>query len=475
MVKKENFIVTFNKKLAKKVKANMSFLDLTEILKEDKIKFITKFDYEETLTRASELKVVLDKITSIVYKPHIKTDIKEIVLRSELSGKLDTPSFFETVRDSKLWKNKRGTMTPEYVHNYENIDTLLTYENSFISYLVDLLHFEIKELLVDVTPLVDSIEENFEISGISYGKHSILNEFKEFGYPYENVFNIQKGNANKIYSVLKSLNRKIKNIKTTEFYKTNKGKCLTKDILPTNILIHDELYSYCYRFYKANYQVRKDDLSLFDTYYYNYVIVNFINYLARINVGNTRLSKDSSLYIDESGRLRFKDFSFKKGIFSYLVKEDTNDHAFYLESHFINKAIRSDVKVEEDAIARYYVLTSYKYNAENEAILKKKIKSEEKVNNAIIFTHSNFLHNFNSVLTLSIYKDNHELLFKNLVLSLSLLFKANEEVYSSRCPVCGAEEIRFDGSTYRCENCNSSFSLINVNDDNLVWIKSFRR
>ena len=171
MVKKENFIVTFNKKLAKKVKANMSFLDLTEILKEDKIKFITKFDYEETLTRASELKTVLDKITSIVFKPHIKTDIKEIVLRSELSGKLDTPSFFETVRDSKLWKNKRGTMTPEYVHNYENIDTLLTYENSFISYLVDLLHYEIKELLVDVTPLVDSIEENFEISGISYGKH----------------------------------------------------------------------------------------------------------------------------------------------------------------------------------------------------------------------------------------------------------------------------------------------------------------
>ena len=82
------------------------------------------------------------------------------------------------MKDSRLWKNKNGKMTPEHVHSLENIDTLDTYENRFISYLVTLIEQEIKDLLINVTPLVDSIEEIFEQSGISYGKTSILNSLR---------------------------------------------------------------------------------------------------------------------------------------------------------------------------------------------------------------------------------------------------------------------------------------------------------
>ena len=57
-----------------------------------------------------KLKEVLDKITSIVFRPHIKSSTEEIIQRSELSSSLSVQSFNDTIKDTKLWKNKRGEM-----------------------------------------------------------------------------------------------------------------------------------------------------------------------------------------------------------------------------------------------------------------------------------------------------------------------------------------------------------------------------
>ena len=184
MAKKEDSLLSINTKLFKAINRSSSFSTLYNSLYKDRYKLVFNFEYEEVTLRVKELKSVINKITSIIFKPHIKVTTNEIITRSELSGPLSNESFYETMKDSRLWKNKNGKMTPEHVHSLENIDTLDTYENRFISYLVTLIEQEIKDLLINVTPLVDSIEEIFEQSGISYGKTSILNSLNKVEEKY---------------------------------------------------------------------------------------------------------------------------------------------------------------------------------------------------------------------------------------------------------------------------------------------------
>ena len=482
MAKKEDSLLSINTKLFKAINRSSSFSTLYNSLYKDRYKLVFNFEYEEVTLRVKELKSVINKITSIIFKPHIKVTTNEIITRSELSGPLSNESFYETMRDSRLWKNKNGKMTPEHVHSLENIDTLDTYENRFISYLVTLIEQEIKDLLINVTPLVDSIEEIFEQSGISYGKTSILNSLNKVEekttkaiYSSWDEFTSKKeiNAARKIYKAIKDLEKRIKLIKNTEFYKFT-HKYIDKNILPTNILIHDDLYSYCYRFYKSNYLIKTKDDNYKDIYYYNYVLLNLFYYLSKLEVGQTTQTLNAKVSVDSSKRLRFEEVSFKRGLFSFFVKEDPDDLGFYIETHLINNAIKVNTKVDEAHMARYYFYTSYDYKEDNEARILLS-SSKEDCNNSIILTSSNMLGDYNSVLTLSLYKKNHETILSNLIKSLTLIFSLNTEVFEVRCPVCGSKKVYTDAYTYRCENCDSSYSLINIEEKPHLFIKSLRR
>ena len=85
------------------------------------------------------------------------------------------------------------------------------------------------------------------------------------------------------------------------------------------------------------------------------------------------------------------------------------------------------------------------------------------------------LGDYNSVLTLSPYKNNHETLLKNLIKSLTLVFELDTKVFEVRCPVCGSKKVYTDAYTYRCENCSSNYSLINLEEKSHLFIKSLRR
>ena len=92
-----------------------------------------------------------------------------------------------------------------------------------------------------------------------------------------------------------------------------------------------------------------------------------------------------------------------------------------------------------------------------------------------LLTQNNIVRNFSSVLTLSIYKDNHDLLFKNLLSSLSMLFKTDTMIFEAKCPVCGSSDLTYDGFTYKCSKCGSTYSLLNIDNEEILWVKSFRR
>lgn len=479
---KEDYLIDINTKLNKAILRSSSFNVLFSSLNKDKFKLVAPFKYDESFKRAKELKEVLNKITSIIFKPHIKVDTSEIIIRSELSGPLSNESFKETMYDSRLWKSKNGKMTPERVHSVENIDTIDTYENRFISFLVTLIEEEVKALLVDIAPLTDSIEEVFETSGISYGKTSILNELNENStsltkttysswdeFISENKVKV----ARDIYKLVKNLEKRIKLIKNTEFFRIT-HKAIDKNVLPTNILIHDDLYSYCYRFYKSNYLKKTKDDKYKDVYYYNYVLLNLFYYLSKIKVAKTSLTNKATISIDENKRFRFTDLSFKRGFFSFFIKEDPNDLGFYIETRLINKSIRVNTRVDEAHSALYYFYVSYALKEENKARIELS-KVKEEASNSILFTSSNTVGDYKNNITLSMYKNNHETIFKNLIKSLTLIFKLDTSVFESRCPVCGSKKVYTNAYTYTCENCKATYSLITLNEESALYLKSMRK
>ena len=93
----------------------------------------------------------------------------------------------------------------------------------------------------------------------------------------------------------------------------------------------------------------------------------------------------------------------------------------------------------------------------------------------IVITSLNEIYEFNNVVTLSKYKDNHELIIKNLINSLSLVFLDSKGTFVSKCPVCGNNEIKLNSLDYECESCKAKFNLFVIDDTNYMWLKTLRR
>ncbi|MBO8427224.1 MAG: TFIIB-type zinc ribbon-containing protein [Firmicutes bacterium] len=473
---KEDYLENITLKIKSYVNKHNDFSDLYNLLLTSKIKLNYKYNYNEALIKASEIKLVLDKIISIIYKPHIKSITNEVILRSELVNNVSVDSFRKTTKDIKLWKLKdNNKLTPEYVYSLENIDTIDTYENRFISLLVDTLDKVNKEILLNLNPLMTSIEETYERSGLSYGVNSIMSDLvNNHLYPYSDLLTKVKTSKASVYKVVKSISTKIKHIKGSEFYKLTSKKLTYKNILPTNILLHDPLYNYCYKYYKENYLNEDLDNLNKDTYYYNYVLISLIKHLALLNIGKTSISKSSKVYIDNNKRLRFNKIAFKKGLFSFILNEDPSNLGFYIETKLTNRAIRVDTKVNNTYKNLNYVLTSLNFYKDNEDRLIKTLKNSYAINNNL-FTMNNLIGNYDNVINLSIYKEDSETILNNYLSSLVMLFNCDLDLIKTKCPVCGRNEISFDGYNYRCLNCGSYFSINDTSKGSLMRLKSLRR
>ena len=474
------YLKELTNKLNNYVTKHNSFNDLYNALMDDKFSLFKKYDYEETMNELNIYKDVINKIISIIYKPHIKSIKEETLIRSEVSSSLSTSSFLNTLKDIKLWKNKDNKLTPEYVYNEINIDTIDTYENRFISLLIDYLDINIIEISLSITPLIESIEDIYEISGFNFGRNSIINDLvNNYDYTINDLFIKEEGNKNKVYKLTKSLIKKVKHLKGSNFYKVTSKKLNNKNILPTNILLHDPLYNYCYKFYKESYLdlIKLDSYKELDIYYYNYVLVSFINKLVKLNIGKTSINKKEVLYFDDNNRLSFNKLSFKKKLFSFIITMNKDNLSFNIETRLINKAIRSDTKVNNTYKSNSYILTSfYLNNINNEEINNILINNKDKYINEYIFTMNNLIGEYKNVINLSYYKKDNELKINNFINSLMLLFDCDLELIKDRCPICKESNISYDGFNYRCNNCKATYSINNIiNNKEVMWLKSGRR
>lgn len=475
MNKIANYFTKFDQQVKRTIRRDSTFGSLYNALKTNKIKLTEKYDYSEIKNKLDEFSRVLDKVISIIYRPHIEVSTSDIVLRSELAGNLSRDSFFDTTRDTKLWKRKNGEFSPEYVHTKENVDTIVNYENRFIAMLVSEIDDEFEILRNSIEFVNDSIEEKFETKSIGYGEHSIFNEFKEFSFPYEGIFVKPSSKVTAINKLIIKINRRLKNIKATEFFELNNEKKINDAIIPTNVLMHDQKYNYCYKYYRNNYLFVHEDNFSYESHFYNYMIVSLFSYLAHSRVGYSKKNMLSKVYFDENGELHFNPIKFKKGVFSYLIKEYGNDRGVIIKTQYVEKVISKKRKSFKDD-ANYYLLPIFTLNEDSYKNIDHKIlKLSKDYENVISITGANIIHDYNYVLTLSIFKENHNVLFKNLFASLNMLFIVDTDEYKYKCPICGSKNVYQNNMEYGCEICNANFSFVHFDNQEALWIKSFRR
>ena len=476
MPKLRSYFIDLNQKIANVLSKESTLLSLFDALNNNELSLTENFDFSETEKRLEEFKTVLDKITSIIYSPHINVSNNDIIIRSELSGNLSRDSFFDTTKDTKLWKRKNKEFTPEYVHTKENIDSFDCYENRFICLLINEIKNEFNLILSSLSIVNDSLEEHFEQKGLTFNEFGLLEQLGSYSYPYKGIFVESDASFDKILSLANRISKKLKNISGTEFYKICSKHTISYNILPTNVLLHDGLYNFCYKFFKNNYLFKKDGDLTNDTMFYNYFLLCLFDYMTKNGIGKGSKKITNYYHLDENSKLKIPSILFKKNYFTYKIEEGKFKNGLEIEVHFVGKSGILSSKVDEKSIARFYLLSLYSFDEDTYANINPLLlELSKKYDNVIVVTMNNEIHLYNNVLTLSLFKNNRVDLFKNLFSAFNMLFVSNEDQYKYKCPVCGSKNVYESLNRFECEECNSKYTFVIDKKQELLWIKSLRR
>ena len=356
-----------------------------------------------------EISFVLDAVIAIIKKPYIANKSEDVVLRSEIAGSVSNDALRQTFKEPAFWKEKSSEMIPEYVHQIQYEDDIKTYENIFIGMLIDLISGEVDSFLEMFESLVPSIIENTEI-----------NENKKI-----------KGTIKKA----KALNKKLRYIKETYFYKeVSKNHLDNRFIMQTNVLTKNRLYNYCYKFYKQFIRYTDNDSLLADLKkYYLILMLKCLNGQGFVLEEKTADVCDLFLYKDD-----FKvNINTTANYIKYLVeyKKHTSATNIYID---IN-----DENTEHKLNGDYnYFLDVYN------------IKNLD--NNQFVFLNT---------------KKESELI--NYIVCESLkTYKGKKLVYSTYCPVCKSKDIRENKDLYICNSCESEYLF---SGKSTIWFKKMRR
>lgn len=453
------FLHSFNDELIDIIQNDGSFLNVHKAITSGALPLTIEINYNEKLQYIRELKKVIDKITNIVYKPHIVSVEEDIVTRSEIAPKVTREGFYETMRDSRLWKQKDGEMTPEFVHTVENTDSIETYENKFITLLIKIIDRESKELINNLTPEKDSLEQYYQIKGLTFASKSLVTEFNNLGDVYNDFLYKKADSLSESLSLLSKINKRIKNIKRTQFYQFLENKCDNIQVMPTNILIHDNIYAYCYRFYKNNLQNFSDTESQ-DVFYFNYFAVSLLNYLFENKFLKMTAKNKIPLSFGHDGRLILKDVKFGRNMFELVINTQKGG------------LLNINVTLENEANAQSILVPVFKYNAEAQRNIA---AMEDDDVHKVVVANANLTEDYLDILTYKYTNDKRDYALKNLIGSLGFVFETESEQYDEICPICGKTSLYMRDTDYICNSCHSRYQLINKDNKKLLWIKSLRR
>ena len=469
MEERKPFLKSFTDSL-REVVGNNGIKIYSDEFKEASFSFNADYNSDEQLAHLEEIRLASEKVMAILAKPHIKVSTEEVIIRSELSGALSHDSFSLTLKDPKLWKTKNGKMSPEYVHTVENVDSIVTYENKFIAMFIDELSEDIEATLSDIAPLVESLQEHFERTDKTFGQKSMFKGFAKSKAPYTPfMLSKEKEDRERLMILAKKLEKRLKNFKGTEFYKLSSDKKFNRSVIPTNVLIHDPRYNYCYKMHVASYNKNNGEDIINDSLYYNYVVTSFVKYF----VSSPLFVADNkpSISLNEEDEIDLQSLRIRKDNFSISFRLDRENKGIECKVFYMGGK-RKNIEKRK---ASYYLLVSHSYTEKNQKAIEAILSSKGGYDDALLITARNAVKKFSDIVNLSYYKDDGGTIIKNVLASMMMLFESPIGLYHERCPFCGSEDITFTGENYLCGHCSSAYSIFPQYNRDLVWLTTIGR
>lgn len=405
--------------------------------------------FKNDLAFFDEVNFILSVITSIVVHPHISNTGEEIILRSDQVGSIQNDMFQQTLRDASLWKhNKKNEMIPEYVHYYQNIDLLRIYENIFIVMLINMLDTEINNYMEFYTNMIMTFTGDTNLS-------------------------LSDSVVQTAFDKINRLLRKIRRIKETYFYKavSKGGSCKLSHVRPTNILLKDRLYNYCFKFYRTliTYEDKDALIKDFSIYYYVLILKKFKS-LGFNMVDKDKLVSRNVIKQDEKKVKVYKfnilklnaNLTLENDRFEVAISYSSDHKAITLE---INNKFVKGVKITHmllvDPDDKFDDIKDRLYDIEKDVSLE-----------AISLWNRAYIENNKS----SVIRQNPQSEDKLVGQYIDDKFKVvrgSKKLYSTFCPNCKDRTtiIDEDINICKCDKCTSTYVFEENNDDTMWFIK----
>jgi hypothetical protein len=381
------------------------------------ISSLQDISHQKDIEFFDEISFILSVISSIISHPHLSNRGEDIIIRAELAGSIPADAFNQVVKEPILWKEQGCEMVPENVHYYQYTDELRIYENVFIGMLITKLNQELSRYQEFYVSLIPSFDQNVDAFDADQ-THLALTKIRR-------------------------LQRKFRFIMNTHFYKeVSKVKMSFKGIQPTNILLKDRLYNFCFKFYRKfiKYEDREKLLEDFRTYYYHMILKVF---------------KTHGFCLDESKSQRFNNLTFNFNDFIANVYIEENIPGIFLNVSSNGITVKHHLLLNLDRNNKDFVAKEF---------------DDVCSTNVISLWNLNSLSDLNTQLFNNSQKE--EEILEYWLMSKFKEVTANKDMYERYCPVCKSRSIDINQDLCSCSDCQSMYTFKN---DNKIWFIRVRR
>lgn len=367
-----------------------------------------------------EVSSVLSVIASIIHHPHISNKREEVVIRIEQAQQLSREDFLDTVQDSKLWKEHDARMIPEEVHYQQHIDELRIYENRFIGFLVDMIDRELAKFsnfYLLRLPTLSKSNPSLDPSGVG----ALIIEIDR-------------------------LRRRSQFIKNTHFYReVTKGKPISHRIHPTNILVKDRLYRFCFKFYRK--LARYEDAAAVRRDLCTYYTVLLLDELLQSGFAAKAISPGAYLFENETFALTLETLEDRALSLTVTPRDfDAPAARHLLDFHVDTEWQRDhDKDLDRSAFESVEMLSLWErsYADEDELDLAQSATEEEMIRDWL-----------------------HSKIQKTVI---------DPVVYKRYCPVCAKKAVSVSNNIYTCASCTSRYQFDEADSEKKAWLRKIRK
>ncbi len=443
-----------------KMKDSLRGDSFRKAIKKGYIPLSTIYDEVELKNSLDEFIFCLEKILTIVNKPHFQTSTQEVLKLSVAASNITSNQFLKTMRNPSLWKENDEGVYPEKVFTSEKTETINIYENRFIILLISKIENELLYIINEYKDNHQFLMSKMTSKNLTFEANSPFTNFYFLKFPYS--FDILSNkNDNDLENKILKIQSMLAIIKQTNFYCLLSKLPPIENIIPTNILVHELSYNYCYRFYVKNFLSKTSNS---DNLYYNFVILTLFSELP-FPIDDERVK----LRFDEYDRLRFEASRVKIGNVVIRLSEDKNNLGFILNTLILDK----DENILDSS--SYYLLITKNYNNENSSLINNFLRNnQDKFNDSFIITLNNTTLNQDHILNIKLYKNSFKLIWENFIKQMTFFIDFNNDTYYlNNCPICGSDLIINDNNEKVCANCHSHYHVISKDHKKLLWVNSF--